>query len=154
MLPELLPMVRNDYEHGSTELHNWAPAFISDCQRDHQSVLLGARVVRAALLNYCPFMPRSCRRRDLSTISAGVLPRRFSQFSKSWILTICVTSGCLTFPVTVVRPLPAFFDLLREEGHPAVRVVLGHFIFVYIHPYMDGNGRVGRFLTNLMMASG
>ena len=50
--------------------------------------------------------------------------------------------------------MPAFFDLLREEMHPAVRVVLGHFIFVYIHPYMDGNGRVGRFLMNVMMASG
>ena len=42
--------------------------------------------------------------------------------------------------------MPAFFDLLREELHPAVRVVLRHFIFVYIHPYMDGSGRVGRFL--------
>ena len=30
--------------------------------------------------------------------------------------------------------MPAFFDLLREEPHPAIRVVLGHFIFVYIHP--------------------
>jgi Fic family protein len=50
--------------------------------------------------------------------------------------------------------MPAFFDLLREEPYPAVRVVLGHFIFVYIHPYMDGNGRVGRFLMNTMMASG
>src|SRR5450755_2191901 len=50
--------------------------------------------------------------------------------------------------------MPAFFDLLREETHPAVRVVLGHFIFVYIHPYMDGNGRIGRFLMNVMMASG
>ncbi len=50
--------------------------------------------------------------------------------------------------------MPAFFDLLREETAPAVRVVLGHFIFVYIHPYMDGNGRMGRFLMNLMLASG
>lgn len=50
--------------------------------------------------------------------------------------------------------MPAFFDLLREEPSPAVRVVLGHFIFVYIHPYMDGNGRMGRFLMNLMLASG
>ncbi|MGH9510999.1 MAG: Fic family protein [Terriglobales bacterium] len=36
----------------------------------------------------------------------------------------------------------------------AVRVVLGHFIFVYIHPYIDGNGCAGRFLMNSMMASG
>ena len=35
-----------------------------------------------------------------------------------------------------------------------MRVVLGHFMFVYIHPYMDGNGRIGRFLMNLMLASG
>ena len=50
--------------------------------------------------------------------------------------------------------MPAFLDLLREETEPSVRVVLGHFVFVYIHPYMDGNGRIGRFLMNVMMASG
>jgi hypothetical protein len=50
--------------------------------------------------------------------------------------------------------MPSFFDLLREETDPSVRVVLGHFVFVYIHPYMDGNGRIGRFLMNLMLASG
>ena len=50
--------------------------------------------------------------------------------------------------------MPVFFDLLVEEANPAVRVVLGHFIFVYIHPYMDGNGRMARFLMNTMMAAG
>ncbi|MEO6282749.1 MAG: Fic family protein [Dyadobacter sp.] len=50
--------------------------------------------------------------------------------------------------------MPVFFDLLRQEKEAAVRVVLGHFIFVYIHPYMDGNGRIGRFLMNAMLASG
>jgi hypothetical protein len=50
--------------------------------------------------------------------------------------------------------MPTLFELLREEADPAVRVVLGHFIFVYIHPYFDGNGRTGRFLMNLMMAAG
>jgi hypothetical protein len=50
--------------------------------------------------------------------------------------------------------MPAFFELLEQEAQPAVRVVLGHFFFVYMHPYMDGNGRMGRFLMNLMMASG
>lgn len=50
--------------------------------------------------------------------------------------------------------MPALFDLLMEEDHPAVRAILGHFIFVYTHPYFDGNGRMGRFIMNLMMASG
>lgn len=50
--------------------------------------------------------------------------------------------------------MPTFFDLLREEEEPPVRVVLGHFVFVYIHPYMDGNGRMGRFLMNVMLAAG
>ncbi len=50
--------------------------------------------------------------------------------------------------------MPVFFELLAEESEPSVRVVLGHFIFVYIHPYMDGNGRIGRFLMNVMLAAG
>jgi len=50
--------------------------------------------------------------------------------------------------------IPTFFDLLQEEKEPAVRVVLGHYFFVYIHPYMDGNGRTGRFLMNVMLAGG
>lgn len=50
--------------------------------------------------------------------------------------------------------MPAFFSLLENETEPAVRVVMGHFIFVYIHPYFDGNGRMGRFLMNVMLASG
>lgn len=50
--------------------------------------------------------------------------------------------------------MPTLFDLLAEEENAAVRVVLGHFVFVYIHPYFDGNGRMARFIMNLMMASG
>ncbi len=46
-----------------------------------------------------------------------------------------------------------FFELLAEEAEPAVRAVLGHFVYVYIHPYLDGNGRTGRFLMNVMLAA-
>jgi Fic family protein len=57
--------------------------------------------------------------------------------------------------VDAVRDLmPALSESLTEENDPGVRAVLGHFMFVYIHPYMDGNGRIGRFLLNLMLASG
>lgn len=50
--------------------------------------------------------------------------------------------------------MTTLFELLKEEPEASVRAVLGHFVFTYIHPYMDGNGRVGRFLMNTMLASG
>ncbi|MBK7427975.1 MAG: Fic family protein [Saprospiraceae bacterium] len=50
--------------------------------------------------------------------------------------------------------MPLLFELLRKEEHAGVRAVMGHFVFVFIHPYMDGNGRIGRFLMNAMLASG
>ena len=50
--------------------------------------------------------------------------------------------------------MPALFDLLEAETEPAVRAVLGHWLFGYIHPYPDGNGRIARFLMNATLASG
>ena len=50
--------------------------------------------------------------------------------------------------------MEALFGALAQEPSAAVRAVLGHFVFVFIHPYSDGNGRIGRFLMNLMLASG
>lgn len=49
--------------------------------------------------------------------------------------------------------MPVFFDLLKEEDNPVVRIVLGHFIFLFIHPFLDGNGRLARCLMNVMMAA-
>ena len=50
--------------------------------------------------------------------------------------------------------METLFDLLAHEPEAAVRAVLGHHLFVFIHPYFDGNGRIGRFLMNAMLASG
>ena len=50
--------------------------------------------------------------------------------------------------------MPELFDLLENETHPGVRAVLGHWLFGYIHPYPDGNGRMARFVMNAMLASG
>jgi len=50
--------------------------------------------------------------------------------------------------------MPALFDLLEKETEPSVRAVLGHWLFGYIHPYPDGNGRMARFVMNAMLASG
>ena len=50
--------------------------------------------------------------------------------------------------------MPVLFELLEREPEAAVRAALGHFLFGYIHPYPDGNGRIARFLMNTMLASG
>ncbi|MDE0419113.1 MAG: Fic family protein, partial [bacterium] len=50
--------------------------------------------------------------------------------------------------------MPALFDLLESETEPSGRAVLGHWLFGYVHPYPDGNGRVARFVMNAMLASG
>lgn len=50
--------------------------------------------------------------------------------------------------------LKALFDAVQNEKSPIVRAILGHWLFGYIHPYRDGNGRVARFLMNLLLASG
>ena len=57
-------------------------------------------------------------------------------------------------PEAIRDVIPSLFDLLKEESEPSVRAVLGHFIFMFLHPYIDGNGRIGRFLMNAMLASG
>lgn len=62
--------------------------------------------------------------------------------------------GALHVPLSkeaVRECMPVLFELLEAETEPQVRAVLGHFLFVYIHPYMDGNGRLARFLMNLML---
>lgn len=50
--------------------------------------------------------------------------------------------------------LETLFELLATEPSAGVQAVLGHFFFVYIHPYSDGNGRIGRFILNGMLAPG
>ena len=49
--------------------------------------------------------------------------------------------------------MPAYFDLLENESEPSVKAVLGHWLFGYIHPYADGNGRMARFVMNALLAS-
>ncbi|MGE4240944.1 Fic family protein [Ramlibacter sp.] len=53
----------------------------------------------------------------------------------------------------VRETMPVLFELISNEAHPAARAVLGHFLFVYIHPYMDGNGRLGRFVMNALLVT-
>ena len=50
--------------------------------------------------------------------------------------------------------MASLFALLENEPEPSVSAIVGHWMFGYIHPYPGGNGRIARFLMNVMLASG
>ena len=54
----------------------------------------------------------------------------------------------------VADAMEALFDCIRHEQHPAARAVLAHHLFAFIHPYFDGNGRIARFLMNVLLVTG
>ena len=54
----------------------------------------------------------------------------------------------------IMDSLEVLWELISAEPEASVRAVLGHHLFVFVHPYFDGNGRIGRFLMNTLLASG
>lgn len=48
----------------------------------------------------------------------------------------------------------ALCECLHTEADPFVRAVLGHWLFGFVHPYQDGNGRTARFSMNVLLAAG
>ena len=56
-------------------------------------------------------------------------------------------------PDAVRDTMPVLVKLIESEEDALVRAILSHFFFVYIHPYMDGNGRTARFLMNVLFVT-
>ncbi len=50
--------------------------------------------------------------------------------------------------------MDALKECIAEEDSFVVKAILGHFIFGFIHPYFDGNGRTARFLMNFLFVVG
>jgi hypothetical protein len=87
-------------------------------------------------------------------IAAGILKRSDLAGYRNNEVFISQSRHISPDPASVCDAMQALFELLEKETEPSVRAVLGHFMFVYIHPYLDGNGRIARFLMNAMLASG
>lgn len=50
--------------------------------------------------------------------------------------------------------MTALKECIDEEDSFPVKAILGHLLFVYIHPFIDGNGRTARFLMNFLFIIG
>ena len=49
--------------------------------------------------------------------------------------------------------LEAFLHADDIHAHPLVRIAIAHYQFETIHPFLDGNGRLGRLMISLYLAS-
>jgi Fic family protein len=54
----------------------------------------------------------------------------------------------------VLDGMDGLCECLAAETDAFVRAVLGHWLFGFVHPYMDGNGRTARFTMNVLLAAG
>ena len=61
------------------------------------------------------------------------------------------SSVVLPNPMKVPDLMDEFEKYLQTEKDVITRAIMGHFKFVSIHPFVDGNGRMGRLLMNLIL---
>jgi hypothetical protein len=174
---------RTDAYHSlSIEGYSVTPALVErvrhgdwDPQRD-----AGARRNRDALAARGYWQAFQLVKKEVEKVIAGENPAaRARAAHNDWYRELfqpCVTAGLLepgslagyrNIPVylrgsryvpprweAVRDAMPALFELLEKEPEPSVRAVLGHWLLGYVHPYPDGNGRMARFVMNVMLASG
>ena len=88
------------------------------------------------------------------SVTAGILPAHALAGYRTQPVYIRGSRHVPPRADAVLDATGTLFDLLEEEPEAPVRVVLGHWALGYIHPWPDGNGRMARFLMNLMLCSG
>lgn len=104
-------------------------------------------------------LDRPITRHDLLSLHSLILRRidddnagRFRDIS----VRIAGSNVMLPGPLQVPGLMDDFISWLNgpHEAHPAAFAADAHLKFVTIHPFVDGNGRVGRLLMNLVLIRG
>lgn len=54
--------------------------------------------------------------------------------------------------VKIIEYMDKALELLNSEEVPLVNIALFHYLFGYIHPFYDGNGRLNRFISSAALS--
>lgn len=143
LLPEeeIKPERRNDWQ----EVHNYTKA-LNDAIEQLHKLPLSSRLLRQAH----------------KTLMQGVrgehkMPGEFRN-SQNWIAGVSLADAVFIPPAPhYVNPLMSDLENFLHNKNiqvPAlIRVGLAHYQFETIHPFLDGNGRIGRLLITLYLVS-
>lgn len=88
-----------------------------------------------------------------------LLPERLGVFREVEVVLKNSRTGLTSFKPPAARNVPALLNLFldwinsaeAQEIHPVIRAGVTHYEFARIHPFVDGNGRVGRALATLVL---
>lgn len=100
-------------------------------------------------------------RKTHATLMSGVrgeskMPGEF-RVSQNWI-GVSLRDAAFVPPhhdhvVELMSDLEKFLHSQNIHVHPLLRIAIAHYQFETIHPFLDGNGRLGRLMISLFLAS-
>ena len=134
---------------------------ISARDRDVQEVLNYRKV-----LNYIDKRSKQISEKDLLAIHKLTVERvlgsdQAGKFRKTQVVVKNTRTGEVSFKPPTVLDVPRltkeFFTWLSKEEssevHPVLTAGITHYVLAYIHPFLDGNGRVARALATMVLFS-
>jgi Fic/DOC family protein len=119
-------------------------------RRSVSEIMSGANPVEIARADH----PEWYRQLFQPSVAAGIIPASALAGYRQGPVYLRGSRHVPPRAETVVDGVEAIFDCMAQEARPSVRAVLGHWLLGYVHPYPDGNGRMARFLMNVMLAAG
>lgn len=100
---------------------------------------------------YDEMLYEEIKQSDVKNLPDGVLFRRE-------IVSVTTSTGKIIHTgilpeEKIISSLDEALNILNDEKlDAAIRVALFHYIFAYIHPFYDGNGRINRFIASYVLS--